>query len=82
VLTDGAEKTRIAGKVLHEVNCTPVPNAEADRFLSIRAEAALQPQKKVQMFNKISQDREVTNPNEWDAFLVCHLVLDLYLKCC
>ncbi|KAK4243240.1 transcription initiation factor IIF, beta subunit-domain-containing protein [Corynascus novoguineensis] len=62
------KKTRIAGKIKHEVVCTPVRNAEADRFLSIRAEAAQKPQKTVTMLRGFPTG-DTTNPNEWESFL-------------
>ncbi|AEO54442.1 hypothetical protein MYCTH_2297030 [Thermothelomyces thermophilus ATCC 42464] len=62
------KKTRIAGKIKHEVVCTPVRNAEADRFLSIRAEAAQKPQKTVTMLKGFPAG-DTTNPNEWESFL-------------
>jgi len=63
------KKTRIAGRIKHEVVCTPVRNAEADRFLSIRAERAQKPQKKVTMLVGIPPSGDTTNPHEWDDFL-------------
>ncbi|KAL2159321.1 hypothetical protein VTH06DRAFT_2756 [Thermothelomyces fergusii] len=62
------KKTRIAGKIKHEVVCTPVRNAEADRFISIRAEAAQKPQKTVTMLKGFPTG-DATNPNEWESFL-------------
>jgi len=64
------KKTRIAGRIKHEVVCTPIRNAEADRFLSIRADAAQQPTKKVKMFNSFTAvTDDVTGIHDWDAFL-------------
>ncbi|KAH6630705.1 transcription initiation factor IIF, beta subunit-domain-containing protein [Chaetomium sp. MPI-SDFR-AT-0129] len=62
------KKTKVAGRIKHEVVCTPVRNAEADRFLSIRAERAAQPQKKVTMLTGFPTG-DTTNPIEWDDFL-------------
>jgi transcription initiation factor TFIIF subunit beta len=65
------EKTKIAGRIKHEVVCTPVSNAEADRFLSLRAQAAQEPQKRVTIHNAFVPSGEAKKPQEWEAFLVC-----------
>ncbi|KAK4240672.1 transcription initiation factor IIF, beta subunit-domain-containing protein [Achaetomium macrosporum] len=62
------KKTRIAGKVKHEVVCTPVQNAEASRFLSLRAQAAEQTQKRTKMIYG-HPTQKLTNPKEWEEFL-------------
>ncbi|KAK4127079.1 transcription initiation factor IIF, beta subunit [Parathielavia appendiculata] len=66
------KKTRIAGRIKHEVVCTPVPNAEADRFLSIRAKATQQSERQVQMVSGFMRPGEIMNPAEWDDFLKTH----------
>ncbi|AEO65460.1 uncharacterized protein THITE_2112481 [Thermothielavioides terrestris NRRL 8126] len=63
------KKTRIAGKIKHEVVCTPVQNAEANRFLALRANAAENTQKRTKMVNGLMPSQGLTNPKEWDAFL-------------
>ena len=37
------EKTTIAGRIKHEVSCTPLPNAETDHLLQVRAMEAMKP---------------------------------------
>ncbi|EAQ89338.1 hypothetical protein CHGG_05957 [Chaetomium globosum CBS 148.51] len=66
---EDAEKTKIAGRIRHEVVCTPVRNAEADRFLSIRAARSQRPHKKVTVLHGIPPSGDTTNPHEWDDFL-------------
>ncbi|KAL2119003.1 hypothetical protein VTJ04DRAFT_5962 [Mycothermus thermophilus] len=63
------KKTKIAGRIKHEVVCTPVSNAEADRFLSLRAQAAQEPQKRVTIHNAFVPSGEAKKPQEWEAFL-------------
>lgn len=38
-----AEKTTIGGRIKHEISCTPVPNAETDHILQLRAIEAMKP---------------------------------------
>ncbi|KAL1841208.1 hypothetical protein VTJ49DRAFT_7329 [Mycothermus thermophilus] len=63
------KKTKIAGKIKHEVVCTPIPNAEADRFLALRAQAAQEPEKRVKMYNTFLPSGDSKPPQEWEAFL-------------
>ncbi|KAJ4290130.1 hypothetical protein N0V88_006637 [Collariella sp. IMI 366227] len=61
------KKTKIAGKIKHEVVCTPVHNAESDRFLHIRAEPSHQGQRTTKMYNRLPAQGMANN--EWESFL-------------
>lgn len=62
------KKTKIAGRVKHEVVCTPVQNAETDRFLFQRAEDFQKPKKVVQVFDRLPPNG-MTQAQDWESFL-------------
>ncbi|KAL2257861.1 hypothetical protein VTK26DRAFT_9070 [Humicola hyalothermophila] len=62
------KKTRIAGRIKHEVVCTPVPNAETDHYVFQRTQSAQQAQKQVQMVPRLPADG-LNSGSSWDAFI-------------
>ncbi|KAL2024168.1 hypothetical protein VTK56DRAFT_9324 [Thermocarpiscus australiensis] len=62
------KKTRIAGKIKHEVVCTPVQNAETDKFLFSRAQSSQQTEKQVKVYDRLPPNG-ITDTKDWESFL-------------
>ncbi|KAK4117180.1 hypothetical protein N656DRAFT_773245 [Canariomyces notabilis] len=62
------KKTKIAGRIKHEVMCTPVQNAESDLFLWARTRKSQDPERTVQIFERLPA-QGVSDAKEWDNFL-------------
>jgi transcription initiation factor TFIIF subunit beta len=72
-LTFLAEKTAVAGRIKHELVCTPVQNAETEHILNLRAMEALRPKATTKVVHYLPDG--VLNQEEGDArfqgFVVC-----------
>ncbi|KAK4226656.1 putative transcription initiation factor [Podospora fimiseda] len=62
------KKTTITGRIKHEVLCTPVSNAETERFLWRRAKKSQTTEKKVVIYERLPA-QGVSSAKEWDSFL-------------
>lgn len=69
-----AEKTTIAGKVKHEVQCTPVENAETNHLLALRAVELQAPKAKIKIEGKLPPTAPMNQADEWKGFVVRILV--------
>ncbi|GAB1311415.1 hypothetical protein MFIFM68171_01625 [Madurella fahalii] len=62
------KKTKLAGKVKHEVVCTPVQNIESNLYLFHRAKESQEPEKTVKIFDRLPA-QGITDLKEWEGFL-------------
>ncbi|KAK0668113.1 putative transcription initiation factor IIF subunit beta [Cercophora samala] len=63
------KKTRIAGRIKHEVLCTPAANPETERFLFSRTKKTQETKKEVKVYEAGTNPQGLSGDKEWAGYL-------------